>query len=116
MTELTSAEIDERKAKLLAEEVRSSGGKTTIFYLSFVDERGFLGGIWTRAIGPIHALRRTHELGINPGGEVMIVRVPTNAPASAMPPPDYYDRLVDLETLKRILGPGEIATVPTVLH
>lgn len=93
--------------KLLAEEGVESGGKTSLYYLSFSDG-AFLGAVWIRAFGPRHAIVRTGQLGINPGGHVKIVRVPDNVPASALPPADYYDRLCDLETLKRILPGQEI--------
>jgi len=102
---MTDAEREARKQQLLEEEKRESGGKTSLFYLSFSDGR-FLGAIWTRALGSMHAIVRTHQLGINPGGEVMIVKIPADVPDSALPPSAYYDRLVDLETMKRIL-PGE---------
>jgi hypothetical protein len=43
------------------------------YWLSFADESGNLGGCFVRANSPLEAVERAHELGINPGGEVMIL-------------------------------------------
>ena len=66
-----------------------------IYYLSFAEEDGFLGGAFVYASGPVSAVERTHELGINPGGEVAIW--------GPVPPP------VD-EALDRLLTKEEIET------
>jgi hypothetical protein len=39
-------------------------------YLSFADERGFLGVCWIKAGGLLDACRIAHTRGCNPGGEV----------------------------------------------
>ncbi len=59
-----------------------------IYYLSFADESGFLGGVFTEAHGIITATDKTNDLGINPGGEVMCW--------GPIPPPEdhYLDRLL----------------------
>ena len=42
------------------------------FYLSFADSR-FLGGAVVEAMNMLHAVTVSHQLGINPGGEVAIL-------------------------------------------
>lgn len=59
-----------------------------IYYLSFADEERFLGGVFTEAYGIVTAIENTHELGINPGGEVMCI-----GPGPA-PRPEYLNRLL----------------------
>ena len=47
-------------------------------YISFADELGFLGAICLEGdLDPIDAIAQTHRMGINPGGEALIVSVPT---------------------------------------
>lgn len=41
------------------------------WYLSFVDNDVFLGGCYVQGRTFILAVGRSHELGINPGGEVV---------------------------------------------
>ncbi len=43
-----------------------------LFWMSFANEMGFLGACLVRAYNVDLAVRRTWELGINPGGEIMI--------------------------------------------
>lgn len=47
----------------------------THLWMSFVGDSGFLGVIVTKALGPSHAIKQTHSMGINPGGEVQIVGI-----------------------------------------
>lgn len=53
---------------------------TQTFWLSFVDSQlpkgqRFLGVVVVTALGPAHAMRLTHELGVNPGGEIQIAAI-----------------------------------------
>lgn len=41
------------------------------WWLSFADETGFLGAAIVRGVDAHDAVRRSHRLGLNPGGEVM---------------------------------------------
>lgn len=41
-----------------------------LWWLSFADADGFRGVVIVRAHGLISAVRLTHQLGVNPGGEV----------------------------------------------
>jgi hypothetical protein len=47
------------------------------FYFSFADDDGFLGGLYIDGVDLEHALRRSHELGQNPGGEVKTLEITT---------------------------------------
>ncbi len=70
------------------------------FWLSFVDPdkpkgQQFIGVIITRAKGMAHAIQKTHDLGINPGGEVLCVETEET-------PTDYMDRLLTPSILKSL--------------
>lgn len=45
------------------------------FYISFSGEHDFNGGCVVQAPDAIAAVARTHALGINPGGEALIVEI-----------------------------------------
>jgi hypothetical protein len=57
-----------------------------IWYLSFADGRGFLGGLFVRADDLSEALTRSHLLGLNPGGEVEGYHLPPEAVAELPSP------------------------------
>lgn len=78
-----------------------------LWWLSFVDPtlvppvdeqvpggRSFLGVAVVHAIGPAHAVRRSYELGANPGGEVQIFPVP-----DGYVPVSYRNRLLNRRDL-----------------
>lgn len=72
-----------------------------IFWLSFADpERPtgtqFLGACMVEADSPIAAVKTAHALGINPGGEVMILE---QAPADVVHP-SWLNVLMDRETIR----------------
>jgi hypothetical protein len=75
-----------------------------VWWLSFADGDHWLGGCYIEAIGPAHAVARTHELGINPGGEVLITgalsreRFDQIAPATAV-----LDRLLQKEDIDDLI-------------
>jgi len=67
-------EADERWQELLKEE--AARNETAYYWLSFADTekpvgQRFTGVIVTEALGFIHAVDKTHKMGINPGGEVL---------------------------------------------
>lgn len=73
-----TASLDERIAMLIEQEQQE--GKEQILWMSFCDTskpkgEQFLGVIITKALGPVHALKKTHQMKINPGGEVMSYEV-----------------------------------------
>jgi hypothetical protein len=45
-----------------------------LWYLSFGGENGWLGGVFLEADHAIAAVERSHAIGVNPGGQVAIVR------------------------------------------
>lgn len=51
----------------------------TLFYISFATSTEFLGATVVEADGAEHALTVAKERGLNPGGEVAIIRVPPEA-------------------------------------
>lgn len=54
-----------------------------------------IGVCIVEAAGPNHALARSKQLGINPGGEMKMWRVPA-------PPPKYRERLLRPEEAKEL--------------
>jgi hypothetical protein len=90
-------------ALLLAEEAEPEGW----WYLSFATSEGFLGGVFVKARGPATANRRTHRLGVNPGGEVMMCKLD---PAAPEPAPDMVDRLLSRREIEGRMGAGETVT------
>ena len=88
---MTSEETQARITEMLAAEAAQP---LTWWWLSFADEK-FLGCTVVKARGVISATRRAHEIGINPGGSVMSVRLPPDAfPLDVEPPADLHQRLV----------------------
>lgn len=91
------------------------------FWLSFCDDTGFKGGCYvqsnggvSRAMEPVNkapdammlarALRKAHELGINPGGSVMSLGPVSPAEFEQQVPPELRNVLLSKEDLKRIGG------------
>jgi hypothetical protein len=68
------------------------------FYLSFADDTGSLGGTIVEAENNMSAVREATRLGINPGGEAAIIRVPEPYPPHLL---GYLNRLVSREELLR---------------
>lgn len=95
-----SPEWHARKAALLAVEARF---KPRWWFISFAEEapRGFLGGVFTKAPGPVTALESTRTLGINPGGEVEVTPMRGQFEYLWL---DSADRLLTRAELNRILG------------
>lgn len=85
--ELTKEQFDARVEELLREE---STKEPQWWWLSFADNRGWLGGICVFASGITSAVLRTHQLGINPGGECRA----TPLPPGTVPSEDWQERLL----------------------
>lgn len=68
------------------------------WYLSFCDGE-FLGAAIVLASGMAHAVARCHQLGINPGGQVLGLPLPEPPPRGAR------DRLLDKKGVERLFGP-----------
>jgi hypothetical protein len=92
-----SPEWQARYAQLLTDELSQP---LRWFYLSFADEQ-FLGAALVEAQGFAHAIKLTHKLGINPGGEVLSHEVPT----SVKIPEEAKNRLLSKSDLERFFGP-----------
>lgn len=89
MSTMTERERSIRIAQALADEAAT--GTMGWWWLSFADAslpRGeqFLGGCVVRAMGMGTAVRESHRLGINPGGEVRGMAFP----ASIEPPSPFF--------------------------
>ena len=96
---LTSTEIQARKAAMFKAE--ADAGIESFIWMSFCDPfkpkgQQFLGVIITQSLGLTHAMRKTHELGINPGGEIQSYILPPGTLLDAK----YLDRLMQKEELE----------------
>lgn len=94
---LTKEEIEARRLMSLAKEIEEN--QRSLWWMSFCDTdkpagQEFLGVIVVEDLGPMHAISKAHELGINPGGQVMIVPV---QPSSIKP--EHLNRLLAMEEL-----------------
>lgn len=87
-----------RRDKLLAEE---AGKPVRYWYLSFADA-GFKGAIIVRARGFTSAVHLTHDLGINPGGQVQGYEIPPDLEQKI--PPDSVNRLLSKDELEKLFG------------
>ena len=92
-----SDEFNERVRTLASEEI--DGRMWGYYYLSWAEEDNWLGGAYVLAYGPVTARLRCSAMGINPGGECMIIRVPDAWP---LPPTEYRNRLLNREELLTI--------------
>ena len=90
-------EFDKRLVALASEEISRDvwGG----FYLSWADEEHWLGGAYVLAYGPITARLRCQTMGINPGGQCLIIKLPDTTP---MPLEKYRNRLLTREEILTI--------------
>jgi hypothetical protein len=86
-----------RYDKLLAEEAAQP---EKWWWMSFVGEEGFRGGILTRAPGFLSAVAKVNILGLSPGGEIKGVDV-VSMPEEFK---QYADRLLSKEDLERFMG------------
>ena len=69
-----------------------------MFYLSFADDEGFLGGITVTDVSNIQeALRKTWALKQNPGGQVAFVQV--DELRVPFVPPKFCNRLMNKDEL-----------------
>jgi hypothetical protein len=76
----------------------------TLFWLSYADDNGFRGAIIIDAESDLDAVARTHRLGISPGGQVMMVRVPveTMSLESRRKHETHVERLLSLADLQEL--------------
>jgi hypothetical protein len=87
-------DFNERVRQLASDEI---GGKQWgWFYLSWADEKGWLGAAYIRAYGPVTARLRCSAMEINPGGQCIILRIPADM---TLPPVEYRNRLLNKEEI-----------------
>ena len=95
--------IDEelgRMLELVQEEVLNN--PLRLWYLSYADEKNFLGACYILAFGPLSAAMRSRAEGLSPGGQVMMVEVPKEH----YPEHKYWNRLLTKEDV-RAANPNE---------
>ena len=63
-----------------------------LFWLSFADEKQFLGALIVEADSFPAAVTKSHLLNQNPGGEIMALEIDASLP---QPPARYLHRLMD---------------------
>lgn len=92
-----SPEWQERVEEFLAEEAKQP---EKLWYISFADDDrgGFLGACCVVAQGMIGAVRLTHALGINPGGQVLAIQWDESIAGPCPYPPNV---LMTAEDVKR---------------
>ncbi len=91
----TKSAFAARKAELQATTKPLPG----IWYLSFANETTFLGGMFLYATSTIDAVQRAHDMGMNPGGEVLAC--PPNE-STAETPDRFMDRLMSKAELEEM--------------
>src|SRR5580658_1300853 len=70
-------------------------------------EGKWLGGIIIKAHGITDAMFKTHQLKINPGGEMMAIEIPDEK----VPPAEWHDQLLTRDQMDFLWGPSEFITV-----
>ena len=90
-----------RRDKLLREEATQP---EAWWWLSFADDDGFRGAVLTRARGFTSAVQKTHDLGINPGGECRGWDLPDDVIAEHPGPTRYADRLLSKQDIDEKFG------------
>lgn len=98
MTRPTDEQLIERATKLILEERRA--GVQKWFYLSYADQDGFRGGLYTQAYGFVEATTRAAQTGISPGGEVYAIE----CPKQKLPAPEFRERLLTKAQLEAATG------------
>ena len=87
---MTPGQFARRKKELLDKEATQP---EHLMWLSFADDDRFLGGVYVVARGLMHAIERTIQLGVNPGGQVAAWDVPEENAARVKP--EWRDRLLN---------------------
>lgn len=96
---------DEKRQARLVERVEAeiADPRPSLWWLSFIDptrpqgER-LLGVVVVHDIGPMLAVNKAYDLGVNPGGEVVIMPLPPEFDV----PPEYRHRLLDRTAAERL--------------
>lgn len=75
-----------------------------LYYISFATDDEFLGAVFTQGDGPHAVLERLARLGINPGGEALVIEVPDEGLSDV--PMDVLDVLLSRIVLEELTGPA----------
>ncbi len=67
-----------------------------VWFLSFASGEDFLGGVFVEANSMSDAIRKTHEIGVNPGGEVLSFSPSEN---TARVPVSMHNRLLSKQEI-----------------
>jgi hypothetical protein len=81
-----------------------NGLDAMMYWISFASDQGFLGVVIAEGETPQAALAAVTELNLNPGGEAMLVEIPTVAYRHHAWP--YRNRLLQRGEIARIFGPA----------
>jgi hypothetical protein len=101
-----SPEWHARKNAMLADEATQP---MRWWYLSFAEPGAFRGGIFIEARGGTHAIMATHALGINPGGQVVMLPIAEEGM-------DRFNAVVPEEMRSRLLTREELAQIDLVKY
>lgn len=97
-------EFQGRLNKLFAQEGKEALGW---WYLSYADEAGFRGGVYLQAHGPMEATYLSRHRHLSPGGQVFILKVPTQF----VPAEQFCNRLLTKEEVQAANPNDRCATV-----
>ena len=87
--------------------------KKELYWLSFADETGLLGECFVEESDFLSAIRKTHKLGINPGGQVAWFGFEDGMESKITP--ELKDRLIKKPELMALF-PGVYKVRPGELH
>lgn len=73
---------------------------STLWWMSFAEESGFLGVVITEAGDVVGAVRKAHRLKVNPGGQVAAVPMHPDAPIGR----EWRDRLLSEAQVQELNG------------
>lgn len=92
---------EERYAAIQNRLAEENGSDEQCFWMSFCDTEKpegsqFLGVVIVTAMGVAHAIDKSHRLGINPGGEVKIIKLDDDDDDIL---PEHFNRLLSKQEL-----------------
>jgi hypothetical protein len=95
-------ELLARRAALIKRELTEQPERW--WWLSFANEKGFLGAVVVRAHGFVTAIELARLMGINPGGECQGAEIPEPEKAGPPYPEQFANRLLSREEIEAKLG------------
>lgn len=73
-----------------------------MYWISFASDQGFLGAVIAEGSSPEDAVGQVSQLKLNPGGQAMIVEIPTVRYRHHAWP--YRNRLLQKDEIERVFG------------